>query len=179
MSSGPELRKENPRSGWSRCIDETPMSRRMPSTEPGSPHPILASTFPRFRKSSLSNWTRDPNGCKRDRQRSRAEASRSIPRHTPSGADCVRMASRCPPAPAVASTYRPPGRGSSRLTTFLRRTGTCAWTSRGELTDQHHRRSSPQFREIADQSADGYAFGMNSSRPHEGQGNGASARRAR
>jgi hypothetical protein len=32
MSSGPSARKEKPRSAWSICIDDTPMSRTTPST---------------------------------------------------------------------------------------------------------------------------------------------------
>jgi hypothetical protein len=32
MSSGPSKRKENPRSAWSSCMEETPMSSTTPST---------------------------------------------------------------------------------------------------------------------------------------------------
>ena len=52
MSSGPSLEKEKPRSAWSSCIEETPMSSAMPST--GSSSHVASARSIWLKRSSIN-----------------------------------------------------------------------------------------------------------------------------
>ncbi len=119
MSSGPSRRKENPREGSSSCIDESPRSARIASGV-GKP----SSSEARSPKFAWAKPTRSPNGASRWRATARASGSRSSARRRTSG-PASRRARAWPPAPAVASTKKPPRSGASSSTTSRTRTGVC------------------------------------------------------
>jgi len=125
MSKGPSCLKEKPRSGWSSCIDDTPASRMMPSTG-ASLLPSPWATIPtRSRALPWTNVTLLPKRARRSRAILSASRSRSMPTQRPCGDEASRMASRCPPAPAVRSTYVPPERGARSAKSSRRMTGAC------------------------------------------------------
>src|SRR5436305_4876947 len=120
MSSGASAAYENPRSGRSSCIEETPRSSRIASartpfpaswgrTTPKSPRRSRAFTGVRF--ATCSKYVR-------------AVGSRSIAINFPLPRRSAARMVACPPAPKVASTIVSPGRTASDSRTSSARTGT-------------------------------------------------------
>src|SRR5579864_1507493 len=122
MSSGASVAYENPRSGRSSCIDDTPRSRRTASastpfpascgrTTPKSPRRSRVFTVVRF--ASCSKYVR-------------AVGSRSIAISFPLPRRSAARIAACPPAPKVASTTVSPGWTARQARTSSARTGTCS-----------------------------------------------------
>src|SRR5437899_5903231 len=120
MSSGASAAYENPRSGRSSCIEETPRSSRIASartpfpaswgrTTPKSPRRSRAFTGTRF--ASCSKYVR-------------AVGSRSIAINFPLPRRSAARMAACPPAPKVASMTVSPGCTASDARTSSARTGT-------------------------------------------------------
>src|SRR6516164_8901500 len=120
MSSGASPAYENPRSGRSSCIEETPRSSRIASartpfpascgrTTPKSPRSSRAFTVARF--VSCSKYVR-------------AVGSRSIAISFPLPRRPAARIAACPPAPKVASMTVSPGSTARQARTSSARTGT-------------------------------------------------------
>src|SRR5215471_15480035 len=120
MSSGASAAYENPRSGRSSCIEETPRSSRIASartplsascgrTTPKSPRRSRAFTVARFARRS---------------KYVRAVGSRSIAMSFPLPRRSAARIAAWPPAPKVASTTVSPGRTPRDARTSSARTGT-------------------------------------------------------
>src|SRR6478752_9765244 len=119
MSSGASTAYENPRSGRSSCMEETPRSSRMTSVWA----PFAASCSSVAENSPCRRRARTPVERRKRSKYGATVGSRSIAVSLPS--PCRRLASSdaWPPAPNVASTIASPGRGSSAAITSSARTG--------------------------------------------------------
>ena len=126
MSSGPSFMNPNPRSGRSSCMLETPKSSKIPVTAP-MPIPRATSAIPE--NSARTTTVRPPKRSRRFFASSTASPSRSSASSRAPSPAASKMASECPPAPAVPSMYHVPGatgpRGTKRSTVSRRRTGMC------------------------------------------------------
>ena len=123
MSSGPSRRKLNPRRASSSCGEETPRSRRSPSTFPTSCISLTialscanSSLISSSRRSSRNTSGTDAIAC----------GSRSIAINRPFAFNRSRIALLCPPRPNVPSTYVPSAFILSPSRTGPSSTGTCS-----------------------------------------------------
>ena len=120
MSSGASTAYENPRSGRSSCIDETPRSSR--TTSARTPFELSCS-------STVENSPESSRAFSDVPRRSRSKygvtlGSRSIAISLPCPFRREASNVEWPPAPKVASTTVSPGRGSRVATISSARTGT-------------------------------------------------------
>src|SRR5829696_7435344 len=122
MSSGPPVRKPNPRSGSASWKELSPRSNSIPST---APKPAAGATLPTSRKLDRRRTRRSPNRPSRCATRWMAAWSASSPRTRPSGLAASRIRSVCPPPPTVASMWRLPGSGDRVTRTSSGITGRC------------------------------------------------------
>src|SRR3954454_2768404 len=122
MSSGASIEYENPRSGRSTCIDETPRSSRIASawTSLAASWPRTVAKVPRRRRVETVVVA-----LKRSNH-SRAPGSRSIAISFPSPWRSWASRVEWPPAPKVPSTTVSPGFTASCSRTSSASTGTCS-----------------------------------------------------
>src|SRR3954447_2759277 len=120
MSSGASTEYENPRSGRSSCIDETPRSSRIASART----PLSESCWSTAPKSPLRRRACTPARFSNRAKYMRAPGSRSIAISFPRPLRSAARSAAWPPAPKVASTTVSPGRTARLSRTSAARTGT-------------------------------------------------------
>src|SRR5215207_3164030 len=120
MSSGASAAYENPRSGRSICIDETPRSSRIASART----PLSASWRRTTEKLPRSSRAWAPARRRNRSKYGRTLGSRSMAISLPLPRRPSARIAACPPAPNVASTTVSFGRTASRRRTSSARTGT-------------------------------------------------------
>src|SRR3954449_8491788 len=120
MSRGASVAYENPRSGRSICIDETPRSSRIASASTPFPASCSSTTAKSPRRSRVCTPARFSKRWKY----SRAPGSRSIATSLPLPRRSAASRAAWPPAPKVASTTVSPGRTARLSRTSSARTGT-------------------------------------------------------
>src|SRR5882672_3892656 len=121
MSSGASVAYENPRSGRSICIDETPRS----SSTASASTPFPASCESTIAKSPRRKRASMPAAALKRSKYGLTVGSRSIAISFPLPARSSASTRACPPAPKVASTTVSPGRTARCSRTSSASTGTC------------------------------------------------------
>ncbi len=89
MSNGPSCWKEKPRSALSSCREDTPRSKRIPSTRS---KPFCVATVFSSEKLALTNVTREAKSARFRRAAASAPGSASTQSTRPSGAEAFRIA---------------------------------------------------------------------------------------
>src|SRR4029078_11144510 len=120
MSSGASVAYENPRSGRSTCIEETPRSNRIASART----PFAASCASTSENSPRRKRPCAPVRFRTESKYGRTDGSRSIAISLPLPWRSAASRSEWPPAPKVASTTVSPGCTASASRTWSARTGT-------------------------------------------------------
>src|SRR6478672_2248909 len=120
MSSGASTAYENPRSGRSSCIDETPRS----SSTTSARTPFAASCSSVVENSPWRRRALTPVPRRKRSKNGATVGSRSIAMSFPEPCRRPARSDEWPPAPNVASTTVSPGRGARLATTSSARTGT-------------------------------------------------------